>query len=68
MIASNGDAIAERAGVRLEITQIAVRDLAKDRGLPANSASITNDPSAVVAASDVDLVVEVMAASSQRAL
>jgi len=60
MIASNGDAIAERAGVRLEITQIAVRDLAKDRGLPANSASITNDPSAVVAASDVDLVVEVM--------
>jgi len=60
MIASNGDAIAERAGVRLEITQIAVRDLAKDRGLPANSASITDDPSSVVAASDVDLVVEVM--------
>ena len=60
MIASNGDAIAERAGVRLEITQIAVRDVAKDRGLPANSASITDDPSSVVAASDVDLVVEVM--------
>ncbi|AKL73986.1 homoserine dehydrogenase [Actinobacteria bacterium IMCC26256] len=60
MIASNGDAIAERAGVRLEITQIAVRDVAKDRGLPANSASITDDPSSLVAASDVDLVVEVM--------
>lgn len=60
MVASNGDAIAERAGVRLEITQIAVRDVAKDRGLPANSASITDDPSSVVAASDVDLVVEVM--------
>ncbi len=60
MIASNGDAIAERAGVRLEIAQIAVRDVAKDRGLPANSASITDDPSSVVAASDVDLVVEVM--------
>lgn len=60
MIASNGDAIAERAGVRLEITQIAVRDVAKDRGLPANTAVVTDDPSSVVAASDVDLVVEVM--------
>lgn len=60
MIASNGDAIAERAGVRLEITQIAVRDVAKNRGLPANTAVITDDPSSLVAASDVDLVVEVM--------
>ena len=60
MIASNGDAIAERAGVRLEITHIAVRDLAKDRGVPNSSAVFTDDPAAVVAASDVDLVVEVM--------
>ncbi len=60
MIASNGDAIAERAGVRLEITQIAVRDLSIDRGLPTNTAVMTDDPAAVVAASDVDLVVEVM--------
>lgn len=60
MIASNGDAIAERAGVRLEITQIAVRDLSIDRGLPKNKAVMTDDPSSVVAASDVDLVVEVM--------
>ena len=60
MIASNGDAIAERAGVRLQITQIAVRDLSIDRGLPTNSAVMTDDPAAVVAASDVDLVVEVM--------
>ena len=60
MIASNGDAIAERAGVRLEITQIAVCDLAKDRGLPTNAAVFTDNPAAVVGASDVDLVVEVM--------
>ncbi|CAB4855555.1 MAG: homoserine dehydrogenase [Actinobacteria bacterium] len=60
MIASNGDAIAERAGVRLQITQIAVRDLSIDRGLPTNTAVMTDDPAAVVAASDVDLVVEVM--------
>ncbi|MEI8336271.1 MAG: homoserine dehydrogenase [Actinomycetes bacterium] len=60
MIASNGDAIAARAGVRLEITQIAVRDLSIDRGLPTNTAVMTDDPAAVVAASDVDLVVEVM--------
>lgn len=60
MIASNGDAISERTGVQLEITHIAVRDLSLDRGLPNSAALFTDNPAAVVAASDVDLVVEVM--------
>jgi homoserine dehydrogenase len=37
-----------------------VRDLSIDRGLPENKAVITDDSSSVVAANDVDLVVEVM--------
>lgn len=60
LIADNGDVVAARAGVRLEVTRIAVRDLARDRGLPAGTWTFTDDAASVVAAEDVDLVVEVM--------
>ncbi len=45
-------------GLRIELARIAVRDPAKDRGLPAEL--FTTDPEAVVAADDIDVVVELM--------
>lgn len=55
-----GDDIAARAGARLEITRIAVRDTSIDRGLPVDDAVFTTDAESVATADDVDLVVEVM--------
>jgi homoserine dehydrogenase len=52
--------IAARTGARLEITRIAVRDPARDRGLPLASEVYTTDPWAVVESDEVDVVVEVM--------
>lgn len=53
-----GDDLTARAGARLEVTRVAVRDLARDRGVALPGA--TTDAMAVVEADDVDLVVEVM--------
>ncbi|MEX0953260.1 MAG: homoserine dehydrogenase [Nitriliruptoraceae bacterium] len=52
--------ITARTGARLEIVRIAVRDTARDRGLDLPASVFTDDPSAVVEAADVDVVVEVM--------
>ena len=54
------DDITARTGAKLEITRIAVRDLAKDRDLPIAVDVYTDDPLAVVEADDVDVIVEVM--------
>jgi homoserine dehydrogenase len=60
ILARDADDIAARAGARLEVTRVAVRDVAKDRGLPLPASAYTDDPLAVVDAEDVDVVVEVM--------
>ncbi len=52
--------IAARAGARLEVTRVAVRDLACDRGLPLDDGVFTDDAQSVVTDPDVDLVIEVM--------
>ncbi len=52
--------IAVRAGARLSVTRVAVRDLSRDRDVPVDPAVLTDDPMAVVEADDVDVVVEVM--------
>jgi homoserine dehydrogenase len=58
-ITGRADAIAERTGISLRITRVAVRDLSKKRpGLDRKRA--TNDPASIVEASDVDVVVELM--------
>ena len=56
--------IATRTGARLEVTRVAVRDGARDRGLPLADAVFTTDPSLVVEGDDVDIVVEVMGGRS----
>lgn len=54
------DDVAARAGARLEVTRVAVRDVGKARDLPLPATAYTSDPLAVVEADDVDVVVEVM--------
>ncbi|MGH9265006.1 MAG: homoserine dehydrogenase [Acidimicrobiales bacterium] len=57
LIAENGDTIAARTGLRLEVTRVAVRHLAK---LRAGFSTFTADAASVVVDPEVDLVVEVM--------
>ncbi len=60
LIDDHGDTIEARAGVRLEVVAVAVRDVARDRDVPLPAARFTDDPAAVVDHPDVDVVVEVM--------
>jgi homoserine dehydrogenase len=52
--------IAARTGAHLQVVRVAVRNPDKDRGLPLPTDVYTDDPQQVVAADDVDVVVEVM--------
>ena len=49
-----------RAGVRLEVARIAVRDLDKPRDVPLDASRLTDDPEQVVKDPDVEVVCEVM--------
>jgi homoserine dehydrogenase len=59
-IHEQGDAIAARAGVRLEVGRIAVRDRSIDRGLSLPASTFTDDAMSVVRDPEIDLVIEVM--------
>lgn len=59
-INDHADVIGARAGVRIEVTRIAVRNLALERDVPVPSSVFTHDAHAVVSDPDVDVVVEVM--------
>ena len=52
------DELSTRAGVRIELTRIAVRSIKPYEGL--NPALFTTDPYSIVNDPDIDLVVEVM--------
>jgi homoserine dehydrogenase len=54
------DDIARRAGCRLEVARVAVRDPVRDRGLPLTSAAFTADPGEVIDDPDVDIVCELL--------
>jgi homoserine dehydrogenase len=57
LVGENGDTIAARTGLRLEVTRVAVRDLTKSR---IGFSGFTDDAASVVTDPDVDLVVEVI--------
>ncbi|MDQ3895672.1 MAG: homoserine dehydrogenase [Actinomycetota bacterium] len=57
LIGENGDTIAARTGLRLEVIRVAVRDLSKAR---TGFAHFTDDAASVVVDPEVDLVVEVI--------
>jgi homoserine dehydrogenase len=59
LIHENADVLA-RAGVRIEVTRVAVRDLTRTRDLPIPAAAFTTDAASVVSDPDIDIVVEVM--------
>jgi len=60
LLAEQGDEIESRAGVRLELGRIAVRNLARDRDVPVPASTFTHDALEVVTDPDIDLVVEVI--------
>jgi len=60
LLHSSADDLAARIGAPLEIAGIAVRRLQKQRDLPVDDDLFTTDAAALVARTDVDLVVEVI--------
>jgi homoserine dehydrogenase len=55
--------IARRAGCRLEVSKIAVRDPSKPREVPVHPSAFTADPMEVVDDPDIDIVCELMGGS-----
>lgn len=60
VLKSNADLITQRAGVRIEVTRVAVHNLAKERDVDLAPGVLTNDADAVVGDPNVDVVVEVI--------
>jgi homoserine dehydrogenase len=60
LIEDNADVIEARAGVRIEVTRVAVRNLALERDVPLPASRFTNSAEEVVADPDIDIVVEVI--------
>jgi len=60
LLRDRADEIALRTGLRLEITRVAVRNTARDRGLDLADGVIAGGATAVVSDPDVDVVVEVI--------
>ena len=52
--------VAARTGLRLEVTRVAVRDLAKPRPISLPADRLTDDAGSIVDDPDIDLVVEVI--------
>ncbi len=59
-IGANADLIVQRSGVQLEVTRVAVHNLAKERDVDLAAGVLTNDADSVVSDRNVDVVVEVI--------
>src|SRR3954466_5536349 len=59
-ITEHAGEIEARSGVRLQVTRVAVRNLALERDVALPASVFTHDAAAVVVADDVDVVVEVI--------
>jgi homoserine dehydrogenase len=60
MLDAHRDDIAARAGCRLEVTRVAVRDTGRDRGVPLPPLAFTDDGASIVDDPDVDIVCELL--------
>jgi homoserine dehydrogenase len=60
LIDEHADVIESRAGVRIEVARVAVRNLARERDVPIPAGRFTHDAEDVVADPAVDVVVEVI--------
>jgi len=63
MLHEHGEDIARRAGCRLEVSKVAVRDQSKRRDVPLDPSAFTADPMDVIDDPDVDIVCELMGGS-----
>ena len=60
VLARNAGEISRRAGRNIEVTRVAVRDLAKARALLGDAVELGTDPFAVVRDPSIDIVVELI--------
>ncbi len=60
LLEAHADDIARRAGCRLEVVRVAVRDPSRPRDVPLDPSRFTDDPRAVVEDPDVDVVCELI--------
>ncbi|HET6811851.1 MAG TPA: homoserine dehydrogenase [Acidimicrobiales bacterium] len=60
ILESDAEVITARTGLRLEVTRVAVRNLAKERQVELADGVLTHDAAAVATAPEVDVVVEVI--------
>jgi homoserine dehydrogenase len=60
LLSQQGDSIEARTGLRLQLTRVAVRDLAKNRGVALPEGVLVDDAAAVVSDPEVDVVVELI--------
>ena len=60
LIGAQGDMIAARTGLRLEVAKVAVRNMSREREVELADGVLTNDAASVVDDPTVDLVVEVI--------
>ncbi|HUP68933.1 MAG TPA: homoserine dehydrogenase [Acidimicrobiales bacterium] len=60
LLTADGAGIAERTGVRLEVTRVAVRDTSRERGVHLPAGCLTDDAGGLVIDPEVDVVVELM--------
>jgi homoserine dehydrogenase len=60
LLHDHAEDIALRAGCRMEVVRVAVRDAHRGRRVPLDPGAFTSDPGAIVEAPDVDIVCELM--------
>jgi homoserine dehydrogenase len=60
LLVDDGERIAARTGLQLDLAAVAVRSRSRERDAPVPDGILTTDPSAVVADPTVDIVVEVI--------
>lgn len=60
LVRDQGPVIAQRTGVLLEITRVAVRNVSRERNVDLPDGMLTRDAHSVVVDPDIDVVVEVM--------
>jgi len=60
LLVEDGERIAARTGLRLELAGVAVRSQSRERDAPVPAGVLTSDAHAVVSDPDVDVVVEVI--------
>jgi homoserine dehydrogenase len=60
MLDEHGDDIAMRAGCRLQVTRVAVRDVERERNVPLPREVFTTDGVSIVEDPDVDIVCELL--------